>query len=92
MGRGRLDSKGISRSLLMGNWARQRHTIPRWHVETGLGDGVLLLLLLRMGKINRGEQREHELREVEGGGLSCSMGGLHGWRSLWSVERGTPLM
>eukprot|EP00961_Rhodomonas_salina_P197039 2659383-Rhodomonas_salina.1 len=43
-----------------------------------------------MGKVDRGQQRARELRNAEGGRLSCSVGGLHGWRSLWLVEQGAP--
>eukprot|EP00961_Rhodomonas_salina_P215375 2908871-Rhodomonas_salina.1 len=85
VGGGRLDCKAIYRGLLLFN-------MPRGHAEAGLRDGLLPLLPLRMGKIDRGKQRAHEVRHAEGRGIGCTVGGLHGWRSLWSVEQGTPLM
>eukprot|EP00961_Rhodomonas_salina_P142608 1920059-Rhodomonas_salina.1 len=66
VGGGRLNSKAIyRRSLLLLN-------VPRRHIQTGLGDGVLLLLLLRIGKIDRGKQGGHKVRNTEGGGLSSA--------------------
>eukprot|EP00961_Rhodomonas_salina_P235837 3187482-Rhodomonas_salina.1 len=59
VGGGWLTSKAIYRSLLLLN-------VPLGHVETGLGDRVLLLLLLLMGNIDRGEQRAHKVRNAKG--------------------------